>query len=101
MLGLNNRCKLVNKQYQKYLKKRRILDRKAGSPLPSVNSYWIYIPIDVTAFPNGWRMSVKVEFTDESCLAGLHTLLYTAERGAIKRVLKNKLPEWSFVESIR
>ncbi len=46
-------------------------------------------------------MTVNVELTDESCPAGFHTLLYTSERGAIKRVLRNKIPEWSFVESIR
>ncbi len=101
LLGVGNRSKLVHKQYQKYLKMRNILDRKAGSPLPSLNSYRIYIPIDLTAFPDGGRMSVKVEFTDDSCPQGLHTLLYTAERGAIMRVVKNKIPEWSFVESTR
>ncbi len=26
MIGVGNRCKLVNKQYQKYLKMRRLLD---------------------------------------------------------------------------
>ncbi len=44
---------------------------------------------------------MAIEFSDESCPTGLNTLLYTSERGAIKRVLRNKIPEWSFVESIR
>ncbi len=101
LIGVGNKSKLVHKQYQKYLKMRRLLDRKAGPPLPSVNSYRIFLPIDLTAFPSGGTLTVAIEFSDESCPSGLNTLLYTSERGAIKRVLRNKIPEWSFVESIR
>ncbi len=63
-LGVGNRSKLVHKQYQKYLKIRRLLDQKAPPPLPSLNSYRIFLPIDLTAFPNGGRLTVRIEFTD-------------------------------------